>query len=183
MRKLLLHICCGPCATHVIETLRQNYEVTGYFYNPNLYPEDEYRRRLEAAKIVAEKQNISLIEGDYDPQIFFAAVKGFEDEPENGARCKICYRLRLSDIADFARKKSFECFASTLTLGPQKKASIINPIGVEEADKRDIEFIEGDWKKKDGFKKSCIMSGDYGIYRQNYCGCKFSMPPESQPQT
>ena len=178
MRNLLLHICCGPCATHVIETLSREFDVTGYYYNPNIYPEEEYGRRLEAAKTVAKKQNITLIEGDYDPLTFFNAVKGYEHEPENGARCKICYRLRLSGTAVYASDNSFGCIASTLTLGPQKKASIINPIGVEEAEKHDIDFIEGDWKKKDGFRKSCIISGEYGIYRQNYCGCKFSMPPE-----
>jgi len=175
MQKLLLHICCGPCATHVIEILSQNFKVTGYFYNPNIYPKEEYEKRLDAVKTVAERQEIPLITGEYEPQIFFTAVEGFEHEPENGERCKICYRLRLSGTAKIAASKSFDLIASTLTLGPQKKASIINPIGKEESEKAGLSFIESDWKKKDGFKRSCMLSREYGIYRQNYCGCLFSM--------
>jgi predicted adenine nucleotide alpha hydrolase (AANH) superfamily ATPase len=175
MQKLLLHICCGPCATHVIQILKQNFKVTGYFYNPNIYPNEEYEKRLTAARMVTEKQEIPFIIGEYDPQIFFTAVEGFEHEPENGERCKICYRLRLAGTAQKASEKSFDCSASTLTLGPQKRATIINPIGKEESQKAGIHFIEGDWKKKDGFKNSCLLSREYGIYRQSYCGCKFSM--------
>ena len=175
MHKLLLHICCGPCATHVIEILNQNFKVTGYFYNPNIYPIEEYEKRFETARIVAERQEIPLIHGKYEPQTYFNAVKGFEKEPENGERCKICYRLRFYSTAKLAASKSFDYIASTLTLGPQKKASIINPIGKEESEKAGLSFVEGDWKKNDGFKRSCMLSGEYGIYRQNYCGCLFSM--------
>ena len=124
---------------------------------------------------MSERQGIPFIKGEYDPQIFFTAVKGFEKEPENGERCKICYRLRLVATAKIAASKSFDCIASTLTSGPQKKASIINPAGKEESEKAGLSFIEGDWKKKDGFRRSCMMSREYGIYRQNYCGCLFSM--------
>jgi len=179
MKKLLLHICCGPCATHVLDILGHNYEVTGYFYNPNVHPEKEYGNRLAAARIVAGKAGIPLIEGDYDPSVFFESVKGYENEPENGERCRICYRLRLSETARFASCNSFDCIASTLTLGPQKKASVINPIGIEEAASAGVAFIEGDWKKKDGFKRSCELSREYGIYRQNYCGCLFSRRTEA----
>jgi len=176
MQKLLLHICCGPCATHVVEFLRQKYNITGYFYNPNIYPEEEYIKRLDAAREVAKRMGIEIIEGEYEPRTFFNAVKGFENEPENGKRCNICYRLRFYGTAQYAADNSFDCIASTLTLGPQKKASIINPIGISEAEKVGLSFIEGDWKKKDGFKRSCELSHEYGIYRQNYCGCLFSMP-------
>ena len=175
MQKLLLHICCGPCATHVIEILNQNFKVTGYFYNPNIYPKEEYEKRFDAARTVAERQGIPLINGEYEPQTYFNVVKGFEKEPENGERCKICYRLRLYSTAKIAASKSFDCIASTLTSGPQKKASIINPVGKEESEKAGLSFIEDDWKKKDGFKRSCMLSREYGIYRQNYCGCLFSM--------
>ena len=178
MRKLLLHICCGPCTIHVAEVLRQQYNITGYFYNPNIYPEEEYVKRLDAAREVAKRTGITLIEGEYKPQTFFDAVKGFENEPENGERCKICYRLRFSGTVQYAVASSFNCIASTLTLGPQKKASIINPIGIIEAEKAGLSFIESDWKKKDGFKRSCKLSHEYGIYRQNYCGCLFSMTKE-----
>jgi len=162
MQKLLLHICCGPCATHVVESLHQKYNITGYFYNPNIYPEEEYKKRLDAAMEVAKR----------------TAVKGFENEPENGKRCNICYRLRFYGTAQYAADNSFDCIASTLTLGPQKKASIINPIGISETEKAGLSFIEGDWKKKDGFKRSCELSHEYGIYRQNYCGCLFSISRE-----
>ena len=175
MQKLLLHICCGPCATHVIEILNQNFKVTGYFYNPNIYLKEEYEKRFDAARIVAERQGIPLINGEYEPQTYFNAVKGFENEPENGERCKICYRLRLYSTSKIAASKSFDCIASTLTSGPQKKASVINPVGKEESEKAGLSFIEGDWKKKDGFRRSCMLSREYGIYRQNYCGCLFSM--------
>ena len=180
MKKLLLHICCGPCATHVLDILGRDYEVTGYFCNPNIHPEEEYLKRLDAACAVAEKQGVSLIEREYNPQTFFDAVRGYEDEPENGERCRICYRVRFSETARYAAYNSFDCIASTLTLGPQKKASVINPIGKEEAENTGLSFIEGDWKKKDGFKRSCELSREYGIYRQDYCGCLFSMNTKSK---
>ena len=179
MKNLLLHICCGPCATHVVELLSQKYTVTGYFYNPNIYPEEEYKKRLDAARKVAGKLGINLIECEYEPQTFYDAVKGFENEPENGRRCPICYRLRLSKTAEYAAGNSFDCISSTLTLGPQKKASVINPIGREEAERAGLIFIEGNWKKKDGFKRSCELSSEYGLYRQKYCGCLFSMRKEN----
>ena len=175
MKMLLLHICCGPCATHVIDILGSDYEITGYFHNPNIHPEEEYLKRLDAARTVAEKQGIPLIEGVYKPETFFSAVKGFEHAPENGKRCRICYRLRLSETARYASGNSFDYIASTLTLGPQKKAAVINPIGTEEATAAGVTFVEGDWKKKDGFRHSCELSQEYGLYRQNYCGCLFSM--------
>ena len=175
MQKLLLHICCGPCETHVVEVLGRLYDVNGFFYNPNIHPQEEYTRRLDAARAVSERAGITLIEGDYYPKVFFDAVRGFEHEPENGERCTICYRLRLSETARYAAGNSFDCIASTLTLGPQKKADVINPIGVSEAGRVGLRFIEGDWKKKDGFRRSCELSQEYGIYRQDYCGCVFSM--------
>jgi len=158
-----------------VEVLGRSCDVAGFFYNPNIYPEEEYTRRLDAARAVSERAGISLIEGNYNPQVFLDAIRGFEHEPENGKRCSICYRLRLSETAHYAAKKSFDCIASTLTLGPQKKAAVINPIGVSEASRVGLRFIEDDWKKKDGFKRSCALSREYGIYRQDYCGCVFSM--------
>ena len=175
MPKLLLHICCGPCATTVIERLCDDYSVTGYFYNPNIHPEDEYRRRLKAAREVTGKFGIPLIEGTYEPEIFFDAVRGLENEPENGARCPVCYRLRLAETARVAAGNSFGLIASTLTVGPQKKASVINPIGEEEAECAGLKFLPGDWKKKEGFRRSCELSREYGLYRQEYCGCLFSI--------
>ena len=175
MPKLLLHICCGPCATTVIERLMDNYDITGYFYNPNIQPKDEHKRRLEAARTVANRFGIPFVEGEYDPETFFSVVKGLENEPENGLRCQVCYRLRLSVTAQYAAQHSFDCIASTLTLGPQKKAAIINPIGSEVAESAGVAFIDGDWKKKDGFRRSVELSQDINIYRQHYCGCIFSL--------
>ncbi len=175
MLKLLLHICCGPCATTVIERLMDNYDITGYFYNPNIHPEDEYYRRLDAMRTVTERFSLSLIEGSYEPQKFFDAVRGLEHEPENGVRCTICYRLRLSETARTAIKASYDTIATTLTVGPMKNADVINSIGKKEAERAGIEFLTGDWKKKDGFKHSCELSRTFGIYRQHYCGCLFSM--------
>ena len=175
MKKLLLHICCGPCATSVIERLSTDYDLTGYFFNPNIHPEEEYKHRLEAAQLTAKKSAIPCIEGAYEPEKFMKAVRGFENEPENGARCPVCYRLRLAETARYAALHSFDCMASTLTLGPQKKASVINPIGHEAAASAEISFIEGDWKKKDGFKRSIDLSRNIGLYRQHYCGCLYSL--------
>ena len=176
MRKLLLHICCGPCATAVIGLLRdRGYDVTGYFSNPNIHPAQEYEKRLAAARTVAEKTALPLIEDGYDAAVFIEAVRGYGDEPENGARCPICYRLRLKRTAEYAAGHGFGSMATTLTVGTQKKAAVINPIGIEEAGRAGIEFVEGDWKKRDGFKTSCELTREYGIYRQHYCGCLYSL--------
>ena len=175
MLRLLLHICCGPCATTVIERLKDDYEVTGYFYNPCVYPDSEYRNRLEAAREVANRLSITLIEGRYEPQSFFDAVRGLEAEPENGTRCQVCYHQRLAATASYAVEVSYDIVASTLTVGPMKNAAIINPIGIEEAESAGVTFHAVDWKKKDGFKHSCELSREFGIYRQQYCGCLFSV--------
>ena len=175
MPKLLLHICCGSCATSVIEQLADDYEISGYFYNPNIYPEDEYMRRLEATRTVARRLDIPIIEGAYETGAFLDAVQGLEQEPENGARCEVCYRLRFADTAHTAVNGSYEIIASTLTVGPMKKASVINPIGEEEAGLAGVKFLAEDWKKKDGFRRSCELSREFGIYRQHYCGCVYSM--------
>ena len=174
MPRLLLHICCGPCATTVIELLCDQFDVTGYFYNPNIHPEDEYLRRLEAAQEVTNRLGIQLIEGLYEPYIFFEAVRGLENEPENGSRCPVCFRQRLANTAYVAAADSFDFIATTLTVGPMKKASIINPIGENTAGCAGIKFLSGNWKKRNGFKRSCELSSEFDIYRQDYCGCLFS---------
>ncbi len=175
MQTLLLHICCGPCATAVIERLRDDYDLTGFFYNPNIDPPEEYERRLEACREVCRRMNVPLVEGDYDSGRFLETVRGLESEPENGARCPVCFRLRLNETARVAREKGFDLIASTLTIGPMKKAAVINPIGFEEAEAHSLVFLDGDWKKRDGFKRSCELSREFDIYRQHYCGCRFSL--------
>ena len=178
MPGLLLHICCGPCSTTVFERLQGEYDISAYFYNPNIHPEEEYEKRLEAARSAAHRFGIPFEAGTYEPEIFLTAVRGLEHEPENGARCPVCYRLRLSKAAGFASRHSFGMLATTLTLGPQKRASVINPIGHEVSAKAGITFLDGDWKKKDGFRRSLEISGELGLYRQRYCGCVFSQATE-----
>ncbi len=173
--KLLLHICCGPCATVVIERLRESWEITGYFFNPNVHPTDEYDRRLHAVEIAAQRLGIPLIAGRYDPEEFYEAARGYENEPENGARCAACYRLRLEETVHAAVESGFDAIASTLTVGPRKQAAVIDSIGAEAARNASVGFVGGDWKKRDGYRRSCELSREFGIYRQRYCGCVFSM--------
>lgn len=175
MKKLLLHICCGPCATSVIESLHGKFAVTGYFFNPNIHPDEEHTRRLAAAREVCEKMKTPFVVVEHEPESFFSAVRGLEDQPENGARCLVCYRLRMARAARFAAEHSFDVMASTLTVGPMKKAALINPVGHEEARRAGVEFLGADWKKKDGYRRSCELSREFGIYRQRYCGCVFSI--------
>jgi hypothetical protein len=175
MKRVLLHICCGPCATHVIEALAKEYGVTGYFYNPNIHPPEEYVRRLEAAREVCARFQVRLVEEPPDHTEFREAVRGLEGEPENGSRCLVCYRLRLGRAAREAARGLHEALATTLTVGPMKKASLVNPIGAEEAEKAGVRFLDVDWKKRDGFRRSCELSRELGIYRQHYCGCEFSI--------
>lgn len=174
MRRLLLHVCCGPCATAVLDTLGGEYEVTGFFYNPNLDSEGEYLRRRDAAETVCRWGGARWIEGAFEPERFRDAITGLEREPENGGRCAVCYRLRLEETARRAIRDGYDLFATTLTVGPRKPAPVINPLGMAAAERAGVEFLAGDWKKKDGFRRSCVFSRELGIYRQQYCGCEFS---------
>ena len=174
-RKLLLHICCAPCSTHVIDVLSRDYEVTGFFYNPNIHPDEEYRRRLREAIRYAKIAGVELITGDYDPERWFEAVKGLEGEPEGGRRCRICFEMRLERTAQVARERGFEVFTTTLSVSPHKKADVINEVGRLVAERHGLEFLEADFKKKGGFERSVKLSKQYGLYRQNYCGCIFSL--------
>lgn len=172
---LLLHICCGPCATHVIDLLRHTYHLIGFFYNPNLYPRDEYLRRLEAVARVSRSQGTALWVPRFEPEVWMNLVKGLEDEPERGERCNICIRHRLEATARAAKAASLKAFATSLTVGPQKKSIEINRLGSEVSESYGITFLEADFKKRDGFLKSLQKSKQLGLYRQNYCGCRYSM--------
>jgi predicted adenine nucleotide alpha hydrolase (AANH) superfamily ATPase len=181
---MLLHVCCGPCSTHVAKFFSKNHEVVGYFYNPNIFPYREWLLRYEAFLKVAKSgflkdyfpKNI-LGEEEYqsEHEKFLKAVKGFESEPEGGARCSICFKLRLEEAARFAKEFGENVFAATLTVGRNKKAEVINPIGKECAKKYGLEFYEADFKKQDGFLESVKLSKEFGLYRQHYCGCEFSL--------
>lgn len=175
---LLLHSCCGPCSTSVLELLSDYFKVTLLYYNPNIYPREEYYKRLEEQKKVLEKVSgrfeIKFLEGRYDPAEYFDAVKGVEQLPEGSQRCFNCYELRLKEAAQFAKNLNMDYFATTLSVSPYKNAQIINEIGEKIAQEYGVKHLPNDFKKKDGYKKSVELSKSWNIYRQDYCGCPFS---------
>jgi predicted adenine nucleotide alpha hydrolase (AANH) superfamily ATPase len=172
---LLLHICCGPCSTHVIDLVKHKYHPIGFFYNPNLHPKQEYFRRLEATAQVCRQQRAPLWVPPFGQEAWLDGVKGLEGEPEGGRRCNICIRLRLEATAWLAKSASVTAFATTLTISPRKNSPMINALGAVLSKSHDISFLEADFKKKDGFLKSVQKSKDLGLYRQDYCGCCHSM--------
>ena len=175
MKKLLLHVCCGPCLLGASFHLKDLFEITCYYYNPNIYPADEYMRRLEGAKKASSALSLEFIEAHYVPGEFEEISRGLETEPENGARCLECYKLRLTRTAQYARENGFAYISTTLTTGPRKRASDINQIGESAADLSGVTIVEGDWKKKDGFIQAMKLASEMDIYRQNYCGCVYSV--------
>jgi hypothetical protein len=174
MKKLLLHVCCGPCSTHVIEILKQNYDLTLFFYNPNIEPLNEYSLRLEAAEKFAAELGIPIIVGDYDSIEWHSAVKGHEQDEEGGERCSICFRYRLEKTAQLAKEKGFKLFTTTLTVSLYKNANLINQIGRELEEKYNVLFLESDFKKDNGYMHSIELSRKHNLYRQKYCGCLYS---------
>ena len=181
-KKLLLHSCCGPCSTAVIERLLESgeYAITVYYYNPNITDPAEYELRKSEQKrflseYCAEKGiEIGFIEGTYEPQLFLDAARGMEDIPEGGDRCRMCFRMRLSSAARLAKEGGFGCFDTTLSVSPYKNYDNICEIGRELGSQLGIEFLAGNYKKKDGYRRSVELSKQYGLYRQHYCGCEFS---------
>lgn len=175
---LLLHSCCAPCSSYVIEYLSNYFSITVYYYNPNIFPDKEYRYRAVEQKRLIEsmpvKNKVTFLEGDYIPTLFFDTVKGLENEPEGGARCDKCFNLRLESTAQQAKNKGFDYFTTTLTISPLKNAQVINDIGLQLSDKYGVKYLAGDFKKKNGYKRSIVLSKEYNLYRQNYCGCVFS---------
>ena len=174
-RKLLLHVCCAPCAAQVVSELHDDFALTGFFYNPNIHPEQEYRLRLSEFRRYALSSGLEIIEGQYDKPEWFRAAAGYEDEPEGGERCRICFSKRIEKTASAAKEMGYCFFATTLTIGPAKSADVINEIGEGAGKKYGLQFLSADFKKRDGFRKSCELSRKYNLYRQNYCGCVFSM--------
>ncbi len=174
MKKLLLHSCCGPCSTQVIDFLKNDYDITIYYYNPNIDTNEEYQHRLSEQKRYCQIVGVPVVEDGYNSGDFLEKVKGFENEKEGGARCPICFKLRLQKTAQKAKALGFDIFGTTLTVSPHKNAEIINAIGKSVGYDEDIEFLEGNYKKQDGYKKSIEFSKKYNLYRQTYCGCKFS---------
>ena len=171
---MLLHACCAPCSPHVLSQMQSRFDVTVFFYNPNIQPEEEYRRREEEMRGFAEREGFRLVVGEYDEPGWMEAVRGLEEEPEGGARCRVCFRYRLDRAASEAAARGLDVITSTLSVSPHKNARVINEEGSAAAARHGVEFLEADFKKKDGFKISCELSRDYGFYRQDYCGCLFS---------
>ncbi len=178
-KDLLLHSCCGPCSTAVITFLNNYFNITIYYYNPNIEPLNEYlKRKEEQIRFIKEynqknKANIKFLDCDYDNSSFKHIAKGLEQEKEGGARCHKCYYLRLLNTAQKAQEKNFEYFGTTLTVSPYKNSSVINLIGEKIANNLNIKYIYGDFKKNDGYKKSITLSKEYNLYRQDYCGCLY----------
>lgn len=174
--KILLHACCGPCSSYVIEYLSKYFDITIYYYNPNTYPEKEYIRRLdELNKFIANfNNNVKVIEEEYNPKEFYNSVKGLEHLGERSERCYNCYELRMNKAALYAKENNYDYFTTTLSISPYKNAEWINKIGKELEDKLGIKYLYSDFKKKNGYKRSLELSREYKLYRQNYCGCVYS---------
>lgn len=177
-KNILLHSCCAPCSSSVIFSLMEHFNITILYYNPNISPIEEYKKRKEEQiNLIKELENvvkINIIDCDYDNDIYEAKIKGFEECPERGKRCTICFNLRLEKTAEIAKKEGFDYFCTTLTVSPYKDAKLINKIGKELSEKYQVKWLYSDFKKNDGYKKSIELSKKYGLYRQDYCGCKYS---------
>lgn len=183
MPALLLHSCCAPCSSYVLEYLSPYFKITVLYYNPNIFPEDEYIHRINEEKRFIEEfseknglpaNHIRFAEIGWESEKFYEAVKGYENIPEGGERCFKCYRLRLEAAAEYAEKHGFDYFTTTLTISPMKNAEKLNEIGEELSGIYNVKFLPSDFKKKGGFLRSTELSKEYGLYRQDYCGCVFS---------
>ncbi len=174
MEKMLLHSCCGPCSTVCIERLKEKYDLTIFYYNPNIEPKEEYEKRKEEQKKVCNFFEIPFVDFDYDNKLWHEAVKGLETEPEGGARCEKCFFFRLLKTAKFAKENDFDVFSTTLTVSPYKNTTIVNRAGKEVSEKEGIQFLEESFKKKDGYLRSVALAKELDLYRQHYCGCMFA---------
>lgn len=175
---LLLHSCCAPCSSYCIEYLSRYFKITVFYYNPNISEEQEYRKRVkEQMRLIASMSvphPVSFVEGDYHPEEFFAMAKGLEHCPEGGERCFLCYEMRLRAAALAAKERNMDYFATTLSISPLKNAEKINEIGERLSGEFGVSYLVSDFKKREGYKRSIELSKEYGLYRQNFCGCAFS---------
>ena len=176
--RLLLHCCCAPCSSYVTEYLHEYFDITIFFYNPNITEVEEYNKRKEELKRYLREvpfgSSIDWMDADYEPERFLEMAKGMEDEPERGRRCEGCFRLRLGETAKVAKENGFELFCTTLSISPHKDAVFINECGEEVAAAYGVAWLPTDFKKQEGYKRSIQLSAEYGLYRQNFCGCPFS---------
>lgn len=176
---LLIHSCCAPCSSYVLEYLSEYFKITVFYYNPNIYPESEYTKRIaEQQKLIHDmkfRYPVSFLAGEYDKEKFYEMAAGMEDLKEGGARCMKCYELRLSEAARQAAAGGFDYFTTTLSISPLKNAQKLNEIGLRVGEEYGVKYLVSDFEKKNGYKRSVELSKEYGLYRQDYCGCEFSM--------
>ncbi len=173
--KLLLHTCCAPCATYVTDYLKEHFKLCLFYYNPNISPFDEYNKRLDEAKRLAEHYDVEFLCDDWENDKFEEWVKGYTHCKEGGERCRICIEKRLNKTALVAKQNDFEFFTTSLSISPLKSAKLINELGEQIENSIGIKHLTSDFKKRDGYKKSTVLSNELGFYRQNYCGCKYSI--------
>ena len=179
-KRLLLHSCCGPCSSYVISYLTKYFDITVLYYNPNIFPYDEYlKRKEEQIKLINEIDKINsvdIMDCDYDNECYEKLINGLENEPERGKRCRVCYLMRLEKTAKLAKENDYDYFCTTLSVSPYKNSKWINEFGKILENKYDVKWLYSDFKKKDGYKTSILLSNKYNLYRQNYCGCIYSKP-------
>ena len=176
---LLLHSCCAPCSSYVLEYLSEYFNITVLYYNPNIFPPEEYGKRVDEQRMLIEKMPakhpVTFLEGTYDREHFYSMANGLEDVKEGGIRCFRCYELRLREAARVAKEGNFDYFTTTLSISPLKNAEKLNEIGIRLGEEYDVPYLISDFKKRDGYKRSTQISREYGLYRQDYCGCEFSI--------
>ncbi len=176
--RLLLHSCCAPCSSYVLEYLSEYFEITDLYYNPNISPKEEHDFRAAELKRLADEMNfknkVEVVEGRYNPEDFYEKVKGHENDKEGGERCFICYEMRLREAMEYAKKGGYDYFTTTLSISPLKNAQVLNDIGKKLEEESGVKYLYSDFKKKNGYKRSIELSREYDLYRQNYCGCVFS---------
>ncbi|MBN2029055.1 epoxyqueuosine reductase QueH [bacterium] len=176
----LLHCCCASCSTYPLQILKKHFDLTVFFYNPNIHPQEEHALRKREMERLSNKWMFPYLAGSYDIDHWFSHIRGFETEPERGHRCEICYRLRLEETARLAKERGIAVFGTTLSISPHKNAETINRIGKAIEKKWGVRYYEADFKKKDGFKISCQISREEHLIRQNYCGCVHSRPKDEK---
>ena len=180
--RLFLHSCCAPCSSYVLEYLSEHFAITVFYFNPNIAPEEEYRKRVEEQKRLVEQlpavYPIQFLEGRYEPEEFYSRVRGLEKEPEGGERCRVCFELRLEEAARLAAEGGYDYYTTTLSISPLKNAQVLAQVAMEMGEKWGVAWLPSDFKKKEGYKRSIQLSSEYDLYRQNYCGCVFSRQKE-----